>query len=296
MARRWDAFWAQPRRRVRAPTDKALQRRLGHAPDPVSASGRKLASTFWGQAWCDNLERYHDFENRLPRGRTYLRQGAVLDLHVAAGKVTAVVVGSSLYDVRIDIDPVSSAHWEALRERCAGRLSSVIALLEGRIGDDVMAAVTEPTTGLFPDRREIRLSCSCPDWAAMCKHLAAVLYGVGVRLDRQPDLLFTLRGVQPDALVGAGASLGASVGSGAAGPMLAAADLGAIFGVTIDDGASASRSGAAPEPARPVEPGAWHPEDVAAWTLAELVRHGQRSLAEVIAFAMDQVHARSKQG
>lgn len=287
MARRWGAFWAEPRPRARRPADKALERRLGRAADPVSASGRKLASTFWGRAWCDNLERYHDYENRLPRGRTYLRQGSVLDLHIAEGKITAVVIGSALYDVRIDIDRVAPGHFSALRKRCAGGLSSVVALLEGRIGDDVMAAVTEPRTGLFPEPSQIRLQCSCPDWATMCKHVAAVLYGVGVRLDREPALLFTLRGVEADSLVGAGVGI-ATVGAGGVGSELVAGDLSAIFGVTIDDAPPVPAGRATngePEHTPPVE---WDPDEVAMWTIGELAARGGRSLAEIFAFAVAQ--------
>lgn len=288
MARRWGAFWAEPRPRARRPADKALERRLGRAADPVSASGRKLASTFWGRAWCDNLERYHDYENRLPRGRTYLRQGSVLDLHIAEGTITAVVIGSALYDVRIEIDRVEPGRFSALRKRCAGGLSSVVALLEGRIGDDVMAAVTEPRTGLFPEPSQIRLHCSCPDWATMCKHVAAVLYGVGVRLDREPALLFALRGVEADSLVGAGVGIATVAGAGGVGPELAAGDLSAIFGVTIDDAPPVpprGRTNGKPERIPPVE---WDPDEVATWTIGELAARGGRSLAEIVAFAVAQ--------
>lgn len=287
MARRWDTFWAKPRPRARRPTDVALHRRLGRAPDPVSASGRKLASTFWGRAWCENLERYHDYSNRLPRGRTYLRQGAIVDLHIAAGQVTALVTGSALYEVRIDIDPLSPAHVSKLRKRWAVGLSSVVALLEGRIGDDVMAAVTDPRTGLFPEPSQIRLSCSCPDWATMCKHVAAVLYGVGVRLDREPELLFTLRDVEPDSLVDVGTELATVVMPPDAGPVLDPADLDAIFGVTIADTPSRGRARGRAEPDRR------QPDELAEATLAELARRSGRSLEEIVAFALGHVRASS---
>jgi uncharacterized Zn finger protein len=304
MARRWGAFWAKPRPRAGRPNAAALHRRLGRAPDPVCASGRKLASTFWGRAWCENLERYHDYSNRLPRGRTYLRQGAIVDLELAAGRVTALVTGSALYEVRIDIEPVSPGHVSKLRERCAGGLSSVVALLEGRIDDDVMAAVTEPQSGLFPEPSQIRLSCSCPDWATMCKHVAAVLYGIGVRLDRQPELLFTLRDVKPDALVNLTADLATAMRPPDAGATLDAADLSAIFGVTIADtpslGHALEQAGSqqpskladAPPRGRArerAETDCRHPNEHAQWTLAELARQSNRSLEEIVAFALDLV-------
>lgn len=300
----WFGGYATPPEPV--PTPSALRRRLGREPAPVSAQGRKLASTFWGLAWCDNLERYHDFENRLPRGRTYLRQGAVLDLCIEAGCVSAVVRGTSLYDVRIEIDAVSGKHWAGLRAGCAGRLSSVLALLQGRIDPEVMAAVTEPHTGLFPEPRQIHMRCSCPDWATMCKHVAAVLYGVGVRLDRAPELLFTLRGVEAEALVGVRASLRAVVAERDATPVLAATDLGAIFGVTISDepaavspkakrsssrGRKASRNGGAS--ATDADAEAALPPDVASWTVAELATRGGCTIERVVEHARDVVAGRA---
>ncbi len=209
MARRWGRRsswgWSDWERRVPdpPPSRAELKAELGRAPSPVQAEGRELSCTVWGRAWCENLERYQDYAHRLQRGRTYLRQGAVLDLAIERGRITALVMGTSLYRVSIRVAAVDRARWSALRRHCEGRLSSLIELLEGRVGDDVMAAVTERKGGLFPEPREIELSCSCPDWATMCKHVAAVLYGVGVRLDAQPRLLFELRGVDPAQMIGA---------------------------------------------------------------------------------------------
>lgn len=225
----WERRESEPR-----PSRAELEEQLGRAPTPVRGEGRRLSSTFWGRAWCENLERYHDYANRLPRGRTYLRKGAVLDLAIERGRITSLVMGSSLYRVSIGIAAVDAKRWSALRGRCEGRLSSLIELLEGRVGDDVMSAVTEPKHGLFPEPREIELACSCPDYATMCKHVAAVLYGVGVRLDEQPRLLFELRGVDPVQMVGAPKQV---VGKAAAGRRLDGG-LSEIFGVAIDEGTS----------------------------------------------------------
>ncbi|MCX4243994.1 SWIM zinc finger family protein [Paraliomyxa miuraensis] len=212
------------------PSEPELRRRLGRDPDPVRGQGQKLAQTFWGRAWCNNLHQYHDYANRLPRGRTYLRQGAVLDLAIGRGSVTALVFGHSLYEVRVDIEAVARGRWAALRKQCAGGLSSVIELLEGRIGNEVMEAVTAPRTGLFPEPRDIRLACSCPDWASMCKHVAAALYGVGIRLDERPQLLFELRGVDPQQLVGSPKHIVGEV----AGDRRLDGELSDIFGVQIE--------------------------------------------------------------
>ncbi|MEM9456976.1 MAG: hypothetical protein AAGF11_22550 [Myxococcota bacterium] len=160
-----------------------------------------LAQTVWGRAWCRHLEQHPGATDRLPDGRTDLRQGAVLDLCVEPGLVTALVAGRALYQVTVRIRPLPRKRWAALQERCAGGLSSVVEQLEGRVGDTMMKAAYEPHGGLFPELRELAMSCSCPDWAGMCKHVAAALYGVGIRLDEQPQLLFELRGVDPNQLV-----------------------------------------------------------------------------------------------
>ena len=175
--------------------------------DPVRIEGRTIARSFWGKAWNHNLESYGDYENRLPRGRSYLSSGQVLDLKIGAGTIDALVMGSHLYRVEVRISPLPPARWKALSAACAGKVGSLVELLQGRLSDQVMSVVTRHGEGLFPSPREITKSCSCPDWADVCKHVAAVLYGVGARLDRQPELLFLLRGVDHLDLIGAAADL-----------------------------------------------------------------------------------------
>jgi uncharacterized Zn finger protein len=182
----------------------------GHALAPIVVEGRGIATTFWGKAWCENLERYSDFANRLGRGRTYLRSGLVLDLQIAPGVVTARVSGTDLYMVEITVTAVPKRRWRAICSDVAGTIDSVIELLQGQLSQSVMARLCAKGTGLFPAPSEIRMRCSCPDAAVMCKHVAAVLYGVGARLDREPALLFTLRRVKQEDLVsraGSGAAL-----------------------------------------------------------------------------------------
>jgi uncharacterized Zn finger protein len=208
----------------------------GRTLSPVQIDGRAIAKTFWGQAWCKNLESYSDFANRLPRGRTYVRNGSVIDLQIAAGAVTALVQGSSLYTITIKIAPLAPRLWRAFKERCAGRVINLLDLLQGRLSKEILADLTARDTGLFPAPAEIDLGCSCPDWADMCKHIAAVLYGVGARLDHDPALFFTLRGVEMQELISAASTAATAdlTEAGAADRALADTDLAAIFGVELD--------------------------------------------------------------
>ena len=180
----------------------------GHPVSPVVVEGRTIVKTFWGKAWCENLERYSDFANRLPRGRTYVRNGSVIDLQIAPGEIKALVSGGDIYRVAVKVAPVAKARWQSICRDCAGAIDSLIELLQGRFSKGVMERVCRQKTGLFPSPDEIKLSCSCPDWAEMCKHVAAVLYGIGARLDLQPDLLFRLHNVDEKELIaGAGKAL-----------------------------------------------------------------------------------------
>jgi uncharacterized Zn finger protein len=189
-------------RRARAARELAkLSKKNGQASSPVLLDSRKIASTFWGKAWCDNLEAYSDYATRLPRGRTYVRNGSVVHLELSQGKVTARVSGSSLYKIEIKIKPLAASLWKSIQTECAGKIDSLIELLQGKLSSSVMQIVTRPERGLFPTPKEIELDCSCPDWADLCKHVAASLYGVGARLDQSPELLFLLRGVDPADLI-----------------------------------------------------------------------------------------------
>jgi uncharacterized Zn finger protein len=203
---------------------------------PVPASRGAAAKTFWGKAWCDNLERYSDYSNRLPRGRTYVRNGSVIDLRIGAGTITAQVAGSSLYRIKVTIAEVCKPHWKAICKDCAGSIDSLVELLRGRVSQGVMERMCRQGAGLFPSPKEIRFTCSCPDWAAMCKHVAAVFYGVGARLDAQPELLFTLRNVDARDLV-AGVAKGMSISKKTpkAARVLEGAKLGEMFGIEMVD-------------------------------------------------------------
>ncbi len=222
-------------RRAQAAREIEKLRKKGTAVWPIAIEGREIAKNFWGKAWCDNLERYSDFENRLPRGRTYVRNGSVIDLRISHGKVEALVSGSEIYTVKIDIAIAASTRWRAICADCTGSVGSLIELLQGKLSKNVMARVCRDADGLFPVPHEIEMSCSCPDWASMCKHVAAVLYGVGARLDSDPDLMFVLRGVERAELVATvGADLPLTLTAATSDRVLADDDVAALFGLEMD--------------------------------------------------------------
>lgn len=233
---------AERRRKARTRTQKAIRAGAGLSPVYVEAGGRKIASSFWGRAWCENLEAYSDYANRLPRGRTYVRNGSVLDLRIEGGTVRAKVSGSSLYTVTIQVAPVAERRWVDVKLACAGQIHSVLEVLRGQLSDEVMRIVTRKGEGLFPTPGEIELSCSCPDWASMCKHVAATLYGVGVRLDEAPELLFQLRGLNPEELVSAAVLDPTGAADETHRKVLGDDSLTSIFGVDIDLGEGAAAS------------------------------------------------------
>ncbi len=238
-------------RRAQAAREATRLKKSGHAVSPVTIAGTKIATTFWGKAWCDNLERYSDFANRIPRGRTYVRNGSVIDLQIGAGRVEALVSGSELYRVAVDVAPVPARRWKDIRARCAGGIESLVELLQGRFSKGVMAHICEQGTGLFPAPKEIEFNCSCPDSAYMCKHVAAVLYGVGARFDHQPELLFRLRQVDEQELV-AGVAAGAplSLNAPGSGKVLRDDDLEGIFGVDLTSAEAQAPPTAAARPAK----------------------------------------------
>ena len=253
MWHQWRPYVPVATRRRRAEKALARSKKKGEPLSPVVIEGRTIARTFWGKAWCDNLERYSDFSNRLPRGRTYVRNGSVLDLQVSPGEVAALVSGSSIYKVSVTVAPVPKTLWNDIRRDCAGAIDSLVELLQGRFSKGVMERLCRQQTGLFPSPKEIKFSCSCPDWASMCKHVAAVLYGIGARLDRQPELLFNLRKVDEKELIaGAAEWLPLSRKGPAAEKVLAGAPLSELFGLEMDEKGPDPPEAPAPKPGRKV--------------------------------------------
>ncbi len=236
----WRSFDAWPpyvpvvQRRHRAAREVARLTKAGRAVSPVVVEGRAIARTFWGKAWCENLESYGDFANRLPRGRTYVRNGSVIHLEIAPGTVSALVSGTDIYTVAVNVSPVPKARWRAICRDCTGAIDSLVELLQGRFSRGVMERLCQEQTGLFPSPREIVFECSCPDWASMCKHVAAVLYGVGARLDERPELLFALRRAdQMDLIAQAGTGVPTAAKPVARGRILDEAQLTEIFGIEL---------------------------------------------------------------
>jgi uncharacterized Zn finger protein len=230
----WKPYVSVAERRRKA--ERAIQKLLkkGSAVSPVALKGRVIAKTFWGKAWCDNLERYSDFENRLPRGRSYVRNGLVVDLQIAPGEVDALVSGSEIYRVAVKVSAVPKARWTSICTDCAGAIDSLVELLQGRFSKGVMERICQEKIGLFPQPSEIQFSCSCPDWASMCKHVAAVCYSIGARLDEQPELLFKLRKVdEKDLIAKAGKGMPLSKKRPADGRVLAADGLAELFGLEL---------------------------------------------------------------
>src|ERR1043166_3880236 len=248
----WRPYISVAERRRKAAREMEKRRKQGSLVSPVVVEGRTIVKTFWGKAWCENLERYSDFANRLPRGRTYVRNGSVIDLQIAAGTIEALVSGSEIYKVTVKVTPVTKGRWKSICTDCAGAIDSLVELLQGRLSKGVMERICRQSTGLFPTPKEIELSCSCPDWAGMCKHVAAVLYGIGARFDSQPELLFRLHAVKEEELIAkAGSGLPLSKEGPARSKVLGGEDLSDIFGLDMAAGIDADAAVKRPAAKRP---------------------------------------------
>lgn len=184
---------------------KKLKKLKKKNPDtlPVLIEGRTIANNWWGKSWNKNLESYADYKNRISRGKSYLKQNSVLDLQIDQGEIRAIINGSKskMYDVRIDIDELSDEKWQEILNVCQHKINSLESLIEGKFPKELELLFTDKSFGLFPSPSEIHFDCTCPDWASMCKHVAASLYGIGARLDEDPLLFFKLRGLDVNYLI-----------------------------------------------------------------------------------------------
>ncbi len=223
-------------RRARAAVEMHELRERGVTVQPVEVRDRNIARSFWGRRWCEHLESFSDYADRLPRGRAYVHDGSVCHLVVEPGRVEAMVAARDLYRVVVRIRRLDRPAWNAIRTACAGQIGSVLELLQGRLSDRVVNVVAHRDTGLFPPPGEIELACDCPDRAAMCKHAMAVLYGVGSRLDDSPELIFRLRGVDEAELIAAD---GVLPGATASGDALPEGHLGDVIAIDLDPAGSA---------------------------------------------------------
>jgi uncharacterized Zn finger protein len=247
----WKPYVPVAERRAKAEKAAAKAKKGGANMAPVASFRGAIAKTFWGKAWGDNLERYSDYANRLPRGRTYVRNGSVIDLQIADGEVHAQVMGSSLYKVCVSVTTVAEQHWKTICTDCSGSIASLVELLQGKLSSAAMERICTSGTGLFPAPKEISFSCSCPDSASMCKHVAAVLYGVGARLDQQPEVLFKLRRVNAQDLVQQAAGGLPQAGKRpTAGKVLDDALLADVFGLEMADAAPPAKPAAVRAPAK----------------------------------------------
>ena len=250
----WRKYVPVAARRAKALREMNKLRKKGKDILPIEIEGRTIARSFWGKRWCEHLESFSDYANRLPRGRTYVRNGSVCHLAIQPGRIEAIVSGSELYDVTIRIDKLKAAVWKSVKTRCSGQIGSMLELLQGKLSQQVMGVVTDRERGLFPKPGEIGFDCSCPDWASMCKHVASVLYGVGSRLDDLPESLFLLRGVDTAELIATEMAL---PGDAATDDALADDALAGIFGIDLDtdiDTGIGSEDAPPPAPKAPAKP------------------------------------------
>ncbi len=245
---RYDSYWAPyvpvgQRKAMAHRLATELAKKQNRKSQPIQLKGRQIAKSFWGKAWCDHVESLSDYSNRLPRGRTYVRNGSVADLVITPGKVEAIVAGSSPYRIIISIKKLNKKTWTAIKRDCSSSIDSLLDLLGGRISDAVMHRLTDKKSGCFPSAAQIEMDCDCPDWSICCKHLAAVMYAIGSKLDDEPELLFLLRGVNQEDLIGQAVSkenLAQELSAGSSD--LDGEDLGAMFGIEFDSTPSAKVS------------------------------------------------------
>ena len=241
------AYWGYPRyvtvaeKRAKAAQKLKQLRKKMPAIQPVIIAGRALAHTWWGKSWNLNLERYADYSNRIGRGRSYVRHGAVLDLQISPAQVKSLVQGSRSkpYSVAIQIKGIPKKIWQNMKAACAGKLDSLPELLDGSFPKDLNDIFMAQGRGLFPSPKEIQFDCSCPDWAYMCKHVAATLYGIGARLDDDPSLFFKLRKVKIDDLVQQAVKVQSykllKRAEKASAPKIAEADLSQMFSIDMEE-------------------------------------------------------------
>ncbi len=162
-----------------------------------------FGDTWWGKRWIAVLESFN-LGGRLTRGRSYARNGSVLSIDIASGAVKAKVQGSSPtpYKVSIQLKALLDKDWRKLAESLSTQAIFAAKLLAGEMPQEIEEAFKAEGFTLFPDKaRDLETDCSCPDWSNPCKHIAAVYYLLGEEFDRDPFLLFKLRGMERDKFI-----------------------------------------------------------------------------------------------
>jgi uncharacterized Zn finger protein/DNA-binding transcriptional regulator YiaG len=250
----WAPYVPVAKRRAMAQKQLEKMKKKGLNVQPVLLSGRKIADSFWGKGWCEHMESFSDYTNRLPRGRSYVRNGSVCHLEIHSSHIKAIVSGSLLYNVSITITPLMKNKWDAIKRSCTGQIRSLIDLLRGKLDRGVMEVVSHRREGLFPLPGEMKFDCDCPDWAGMCKHVAAVLYGVGARLDYSPEMLFLLRGVNHEELVDVAAAVKDVTKAGTSRRRIAATGIADVFGIDLAEPGEAVSGVSEATPAKKSKP------------------------------------------
>jgi len=162
-----------------------------------------FGESWWAKRWISVLESF-DIGARMGRGRNYARSGQVLSIDSEKGAVKAKVQGSrpTPYRVAVEIKSISYANWEKLVKALSHQAIFVAKLLAGEMPQDIEKVFQAAGLSLFPDKsKDLKTECSCPDWSNPCKHIAAVYYLLGEEFDRDPFLIFKLRGLQREELI-----------------------------------------------------------------------------------------------
>jgi uncharacterized Zn finger protein len=212
--RYWDYFPRYPKSRPR------------QAKGGIKSQAKRGAfgQSWWAQRWIGVLESF-DIGARLGRGRSYARGGQVLSIDIDKGKVKAQVQGSrpKPYAITITIQALSRSEWKKLANALSGQAIFAAKLLAGEMPQDIEQVFTEAGLSLFPQKsQDLETDCSCPDWSNPCKHIAAVYYLLGEEFDRDPFLLFKLRGLSREELIPLLGEAGAGRPTPAAEPAVAA--------------------------------------------------------------------------
>ena len=198
----------------------------GEELHPVVNKTRKLAKNFWGSAWMKQLALCESGGMCLAPGRTLLRHACVLHVDIQPGSISALVSAEEVFEVELKLESLDEERLERLAATCSGHIDSLLSLMQGKVDEAVLLQLCHPENGLLPTPEDWRMHCTCPDWAEPCPHAAAAIYAAGCLIDEKPELLFTLRGIQPEALLSAPAPTNE----------IDADKLSAMFGIDLDLG------------------------------------------------------------